>query len=292
MALAAPDIVQWASPSRALSKRESSDFFDAPLQRLTLFSFVTRDMKVAPHRGPLSLKTVFSGGERYRIGRRDIVLRPGQVLLVNAEERYASAIESETESLSLFIPGSDATAALCDAFNGHGLVEEAPPRPAGFAQTPFTGSSQLTAALASVRTRLRRGEPGVRMANALQRLLVDAFAGNLALAPPEALRNVRAPTRDEIVSRVGRARAFIVERVGQDCALTKMASIACMSPYHFVRRFGELYGETPAAFARRLRLTAARIAIANGADKLGAARCAGYASLDAFTRALRHAGFE
>ena len=43
--------------------------------------FTTDSMAVGTHRGLLSVKLVTHGAERYRIGRREVELRPGRVLV-------------------------------------------------------------------------------------------------------------------------------------------------------------------------------------------------------------------
>ena len=45
---------------------------------------------------------MLSGSEKYQFDRRQVALKPGEVLLVNAGETYASRIDRDCESISVF----------------------------------------------------------------------------------------------------------------------------------------------------------------------------------------------
>lgn len=46
----------------------------------------------------------------------------------------------------------------------------------------------------------------------------------------------------------------MLEDLGRELTLAELASVACMSPYHFLRVFKQAHHMTPAAFLRRQRL--------------------------------------
>jgi len=66
--------------------------------------------------------------------------------------------------------------------------------------------------------------------------------------------NVISPTRREYEQRLNRVLEYIEAHLGEDIRLSKLAEVACFSPYHFHRIFAGLVGEPPAEFVRRLRL--------------------------------------
>jgi quercetin dioxygenase-like cupin family protein len=67
------------------------------------FHLRTRRLDVEPHSGGLSIKTVFSGRERYWFGDQASVVCPGEVLLVNPGETHASEIRSPVETDSFLV---------------------------------------------------------------------------------------------------------------------------------------------------------------------------------------------
>lgn len=87
--------------------------------------------------------------------------------------------------------------------------------------------------------------------------------------------------------RIARVVAVIGERLEDDLDLETLAGIACFSPHHFHRVYRSVMRETPAETLRRLRLHRAAAALRNPRASLTTiARRAGYASVDAFSRAF------
>ena len=56
-----------------------------------------------------------------------------------------------------------------------------------------------------------------------------------------------------------------------------------MSPFHFLRSFSRVFGETPHAFVQRLRLERAKDRLARGASVTEVCFDVGYASLGSFS---------
>jgi AraC family transcriptional regulator len=97
----------------------------------------------------------------------------------------------------------------------------------------------------------------------------------------------RDTTRDDHCARVVRVVSEIDRRLDEDLDLEELAAIACFSPYHFHRVYRAVTGETPADTMRRLRLHRAAGALRRETTPLPrVARRAGYASVDAFSRAF------
>ena len=70
--------------------------------------------------------------------------------------------------------------------------------------------------------------------------------------------------------------------------LDELARIACFSPYHFHRIFSAMVGESVAAYVRRLLLERAAMQLGYSMEPVTQiALCAGYESVDAFSRAFR-----
>lgn len=67
-------------------------------------------------------------------------------------------------------------------------------------------------------------------------------------------RKSRPGTPATYVERVNLAIDHIVDHLDQPLRLTSIARVAGLSPYHFHRVFQAIVGETPADFAKRLRL--------------------------------------
>jgi AraC-like DNA-binding protein len=73
---------------------------------------------------------------------------------------------------------------------------------------------------------------------------------------------------NDVFVRLCRARDML--READDCPLTidHVARAAAMSPFHFIRRFSALFGETPHQFRIQARLDRARHLLALGDDSV------------------------
>ncbi|MFW6027882.1 MAG: helix-turn-helix domain-containing protein [bacterium] len=271
--------------------RAGDNFYNRPLPDITAFLMDVDKAEVEPHAGAFSLKTVLRGRERYEFGRRSVEVKPGETLLVNAEETYASEIAGPCRSLSVFYRRKDVACAVRALTASVRELLDSPHedgRPPEVAQVALRSGAETERAL-GVLARLLETPDTERAEDAARLALAAALRQSLRLAPPAALGHiVRRSTRDELLARVLRARSAILDRQGRNCTLDELAGIACLSKYHFLRVFSEAFGETPLAMARRVRLEAAARALGRGEPLPHAARRAGFRDTAAFRRALRH----
>lgn len=98
-------------------------------------------------------------------------------------------------------------------------------------------------------------------------------------------------SRDEYRSRFNRVLDFIDANLGRDIALAELAQVACFSPFHFLRIFQALAGETPGQYLQRLRLEKAASQLCGNPKKsvTEIALDCGFSSSAAFARAFRGA---
>jgi AraC family transcriptional regulator len=88
--------------------------------------------------------------------------------------------------------------------------------------------------------------------------------------------------------RVARVSDYIHDNLDADLSLDRLASIACMSRFHWHRVYQAMQGETVAETVRRLRLCRAAEWLANSSYPVAdIARRSGYGSVDAFNRIFR-----
>ena len=97
----------------------------------------------------------------------------------------------------------------------------------------------------------------------------------------------REETRTEHVQRVLRVIVHIEDRLDGPLGLEAMARRARMSPFHFQRVFRGIVGESPSAFARRIRLERAAASLRCGETQKRCAAVAGFARVEPFSRAFR-----
>ncbi|HET9268866.1 MAG TPA: AraC family transcriptional regulator [Vicinamibacterales bacterium] len=102
--------------------------------------------------------------------------------------------------------------------------------------------------------------------------------------------NERTTTRSDYAERLERVFTWLADHLDDTLDLTRLADVACLSPYHFHRVYRAMQGETAVDTVRRLRLHRAAAELIMGELPIPrVARRAGYGSQEAFTRAFKAA---
>jgi AraC family transcriptional regulator len=95
------------------------------------------------------------------------------------------------------------------------------------------------------------------------------------------------PAPPHQLEAVERARTFMLEHFREDLSVRRIASEACLSPYHFIRSFKAATGETPYRYLRRVRLSNARFLLrTTDSSVTRIAHDSGFASLSHFSDAF------
>ena len=251
-----------------------------------------------PPRGELlSLKAVLDGVEEFHAGGRRYEVRPGRSLLIPEGLPYASQVTSRTVAmLPLFYARKAArqVASVASGTPDEALLEGGDsPEPSAIL---LPRSARLDAVVGRIWHRIRReaaradGDK-VRMTSgmALEADILEALAAALEsrkrLLRLSALRH---STREELHLRLARAEDRMYAELGLPLSLEDLARTACMSPYHFLRRFSEFHGEPPHRFLVRIRMERARSLARTGRFSTSEiARSCGYRSVPTFIRLYR-----
>jgi AraC family transcriptional regulator len=118
-------------------------------------------------------------------------------------------------------------------------------------------------------------EMALRVAGAVTGTLADSNGG---LPAPSA--------RDE--KRIGAALRWIEANADQALLLAELASVAAMSPYHFLRTFRAIVGMTPHQYILHTRLGRAAILLRRTSQSISAiAFASGFGDLSTFNRRFR-----
>jgi AraC-like DNA-binding protein len=229
---------------------------------------------VAEFPGPLSIKTVVRGSAMWGTREAQRLVDQGNYLVLNAGQRYSLTLDARetVETFCLFfrdgwledahrVESSDPAVLLDTPLAGAGANSNGN----GHTRAEFFETLHKHDALVS--PLVRKMYLRVKEQNATQAWLEDQF-----FAVMKALRSVRADahrqarripakklsTRAELYRRLLRGKDYLDSFFGGEMRLDKVASVACLSPYHFHRLFREVFGETPNQYLQRRRLWNAR----------------------------------
>jgi AraC-like DNA-binding protein len=213
---------------------------------------------------PLSLKCMFNGSARYRVGRNQFAVNESGYLILNRGQAYEIEIDSPSKvtSFVVFFPhalGSDVLNVLQKP--AEALLEDAEPGTGtmSFFERFVPHNREVTPHIHRLRA---AHENGAINSLWLEEALHDLLAGLIRheqKIPLEQnrLEALRASTRRELWRRLQRARDYIRSEASKPLTLSEMARAAHLSPFHFQRSFKALFGISPLSFVSECRLETA-----------------------------------
>lgn len=255
----------------------------------------TTQAEYPPHTQTLSIKMALAGRERYFLPRREVIVDDDNYLILNEGLTYSSLLATPrpTQSFSVFFrPGMqhEVLAARRQSLEQALDAPDAPPQTAGFSEHLRPHDTAVSLRLRALRDQVLAGERSEDWLEEQLLALLDAMllAETQAAAQAGRLRAAKPATRDELTRRLRLAADLIESHHTEPLNLARLAQAACLSRYHFVRHFRELYGVTPhaALTAKRVR-SARRLMHAGETDADRIALGSGFGSRWALQRALR-----
>lgn len=247
------------------------------------FRLRTNRLQVEPHAGNFSIKTVFSGAERYEFEDRVTTVTPGQALFVRPDIAYSSSIRTSgpTDSFSLFLP-KPIIQALLPSPQVQGFLDSS------LAFTSLPGLPAVAHGLRRVALALEQGDELGSDVALVQLLVFSGAAVEEIGAAAERLTATSQRTRAELMRRLLLCREMLHSHVEQGISLAQLSEAVCLSEFHLMRCFRQCFGVTVAQYLLRLRMDLAARLIESGKHSItDVSRRCGYADLSAFGRAFR-----
>lgn len=212
--------------------------------------------------GNVSLKSFYAGRALYTLGQGYYAVDDTCYLLVNQDQPYTIAIEAEqpVESLCVFFePGflEDAQRGLVTPMKT--LLDEPTwpiDRKLHFFERTHTRDQQIASALARLRLASSEHEfSSIDLAMAMYDLAVSLLQVHMNVYKEmEALPAARSATREELYHRLYLAREYMHAFFDRPLEITELATVATLSPTHFLRTFKQVFQQTPHQYLIGVRL--------------------------------------
>ncbi len=260
-----------------------------------------RAAEYTPWRQRLSIKLARGGRERYFIDGRSIAVDDDSFLILNDNRVYGSRFDSnsELESFAIFfrpgmaeeILGAVQTSVERALDDGNAAML----RPVEFTESLQPHDSTVSPVLRYIQYGVRSGvDDGNWYEEQFQFLLARMLAHQHRVTQQlELLPALKSATRREVGRRLALAVDLVHDSYEDDIGLADMARAACLSKFHFLRLFTELYGLTPHAYLQRKRaLAAARLMEEGGITVTAVATQVGFNSRATLARQLRRWGLD
>ncbi len=255
-----------------------------------------RHAEFGPYTHALSIRAAWGGAQYCQVNGRTLAVDDDNFLILNHGRVYATSIRSTlpVESFAIcFRPG------LVERIYGAMAVsveraleqgETGPEQSAEFMENLQPHDQCITPVLRYIKSHLLNGldeEPWYeeQLIFLLERMHQHH---QRALERIGSLHLVRAATRREIFRRVSLATDFLHTNYSESWDLSKLARVAYLSKYHFLRLFTLVHGVTPFAYLQRKRLSVARRLLESTELPVGeVATHVGFATRSALLRQIR-----
>jgi AraC family transcriptional regulator len=242
--------------------------FDEPLhfsrfkERNIVFNALSYKSHCERHVGCLSLKRVLGGEEWYGVDRRQLLLRPGQFLILNDHQEYACRIDTagEVRVQSVFFRTDFVAAVHRDAVHDEESSLDNPfdtdARPLEFFQALNDTDPILERQLQGLMTALE--EQGYDAAMVDERLIFLLHRlirlQKKELDQTRRVIAIRPATKKEIYNRLCIAKDLLQSSFMDKLDLAVLSNTACLSIPQLIRQFKAVFHTTPHQYLTRIRL--------------------------------------
>lgn len=243
----------------------------------------------------LSIKMAISGSEHYRVDRDDYLLEPGSFLLVNNGQQVTCGIKSNSivKGMCIYLEDEQYRSVL------HSICHAEELSPSNDSKVPIPelisdvyqlgrkGLSQLLQQWASHKVNEEIGEEDfleLMEQLALHQLRQHRMMGRLAA--------LQFGTKRELLRRLQMARNFIYDNYDKDIQLEDISRSSCLSKFHLLRSFRDVYQSTPYQSLLQRRVEVAKELLQKGESVQEVASCCGFNTRRSFSRVFkRSTGF-
>lgn len=269
-----------------------SDHFPVPKETNTIVHTFSHNTLYQARSGPLCFIFAFGGRAYIIVDSAELPVDDGGFAVLNSGQTYACRVPKgpETELLCLYFADDFARQAL-DRLEqpGDRLLFDpvAPPSQLLFFDRRYSYSPAISRRIEHVRRSTANRQHGQSWIDRRLISILEAFLPiHRGLEVEIARLDAKRPsTRGELYRRLCHARDVIESSYHRNLTITSLADVAHLSPHHFIRRFKQLFRETPHQMLRRRRLDeACRLLREHNGNIADICRQVGFESTGSFTR--------
>jgi len=221
-----------------------------------------------------SIRFVFSGNERYNIGKRQLSIYSDSFLILNKGTHYTSTVESAVPVQSFGISFDDKF--LQEFKNGWQLKDEAlldlnkypfiNRHEQEFYETIYPFRGDIFFNIKHLKHHLDHGLKDELLINEyLQHCLINYFQifNEEIFQKAQRLNFLSKSTKIEILRRLNLAKEYLYSNYNTNISLNELAEYACLSVTHLLRTFRQAFHQTPHQFLVQIRLQRAKELLKN-----------------------------
>jgi AraC family transcriptional regulator len=238
--------------------------------------------------GPLSIFTNLSGVSNVTADRRRVTVTPETFFISNNRQHYTLEINEKTatETFNVHIGERFSTNALPSFFSSPDQLLENYPNQQfenpGFHNRLIRSSKEFKSVIFAIK---ENGADKLFLEeNLFQLLSIILNEQEKVIRMRDKLNTVKSSTKEEILKRLLAATDYLYTFYNENPDLDDLASISCMSKFHFLRVFKLAYGQTPHQFITTLKINRAKELLRNNSEIGKIARQLGFETTSSFSR--------
>lgn len=246
--------------------------------------------------GPLSLFSTLQGQSSVTVEGRRTTIPSTCFFLTNPGQRYTLEIDrvAKAETFNIHFGNRWAEDTLAYFTFSESRLTDEPQRTSEQSCHFYNKLYYKGDAVARVQSQLiaAKGEGVLQREEILFELLAYLVKEKRSLRQgADSLPLQKSSTREEIMRRLFVATDFIYSDVTRSHSLNELAAVSCLSRFHFLRMFKQVFRETPHQFATRLRVEQSKDLLRKRAEVRSVARQLGFSDPSSFSRLFfQHVG--
>ena len=219
------------------------------------------------HWGPLSLKFAFNGCEFYESDNCRYRVTDGYFLLFNHNQYYSSYLSSNkaVRSFTINFARDFKEKKIADLVaSDDQLLDDPlyePIKNMNFFSGLYRFNSEILKEIVGLKSYLDGLNYNTLFINQkLSSILEQMYYLNCNVAfDAGKIKAERPSTKIETYRRIFKAKDYIESNFMNEVTLDRLASVACMNPFHLLRKFKHFYNETPHRYLTKVRINEAKI---------------------------------
>jgi len=202
-----------------------------------------------------SIKAPIQGEENYTIDSKHYKIKHGEFLIVNKNQNLTCKVNSliDVKGNCVYLDEKLVDNTFNDIINKNLFFDKANSNELNL----YNGNYRIeNNGLSSILIQLTKGNIcdfnlEEWYVNFAFELLKHQFGVNQLM---NKLNISKYSTKQELRSRLNTAKSYIIDNYKEDLTIEKISLNACVSKFHLIRTFKEVFGETPYNYLTRIRL--------------------------------------
>ena len=240
------------------------------------YYFSQSQMSSGDHLSRFSLRAAYNGYQYYQVENQEHVVNQNRFLVVNEGDRFEHNVDQDRDVEGLIV-------AFNPNFLEHYLYsinhsqEEMLDNPFDriqaslyFYKNSYQMSIKLDRYLQQLISNIKSGQKDpLYYQQSFQNILDELVGLEKSLQIKiQSLKALKKSTRDELYRRLSTGRDFIDAHLDEKLSIERIAQMACLSPFHFLRVFSTFYKTTPYQYILSERLKKAQFLIDHSNEDL------------------------